>query len=206
MEDVLDVYEMPYNPSVPVVCMDEKPYQLLGEARESWAMRPGDNKKIDSEYIRNGTCSIFAFIEPLGGKHHVSVREHRTAVDWAEEIKYLVDEMYPDAEKIILVMDNLNTHKPSSLYKKYKPEEARRIIRKLEIHYTPKHGSWLDIAEIELNIMTRQCLNRKIDSIEKLTSELAAWEKERNENHSKVNWHFRTKDARVKLISLYPEL
>ena len=206
MEDVLDVYEMPYNPSVPVVCMDEKPYQLLGEARESWAMRPGDNKKIDSEYIRNGTCSIFAFIEPLGGKHHVSVREHRTAVDWAEEIKYLVDEMYPDAEKIILVMDNLNTHKPSSLYKKYKSEEARRIIRKLEIHYTPKHGSWLDIAEIELNIMTRQCLNRRIDSIEKLTSELAAWEKERNENHSKVNWHFRTKDATVKLISLYPEL
>jgi hypothetical protein len=206
MEDVLDVYEMPYNPSVPVVCMDEKPYQLLGEARESWAMRPGDNKKIDSEYIRNGTCSIFAFIEPLGGKHHVSVREHRTAVDWAEEIKYLVDEMYPDAEKIILVMDNLNTHKPSSLYKKYKPEEARRIIRKLEIHYTPKHGSWLDIAEIELNIMTRQCLNRRIDSIEKLTSELAAWEKKRNENHLKVNWHFRTKDARVKLISLYPEL
>lgn len=206
MEDVLDVYEMTYNPSVPVVCMDEKPYQLLGEARESWTMRPGDNKKIDSEYIRNGTCSIFAFIEPLGGKHHVSVREHRTAVDWAEEIKYLVDEMYPDAEKIILVMDNLNTHKPSSLYKKYKPEEARRIIRKLEIHYTPKHGSWLDIAEIELNIMTRQCLNRRIDSIEKLTSELAAWEKERNENHSKVNWHFRTKDARVKLISLYPEL
>ena len=206
MEDILDVYEMPYDPSVPVVCMDEKPYQLLGEARESWAMRPGDNKKVDSEYVRNGTCSIFAFVEPLGGKHHVSVREHRTAVDWAEEIKYLVDEMYPDAEKIILVMDNLNTHKPSSLYKKYKPEEARRIIRKLEIHYTPKHGSWLDIAEIELNIMTRQCLNRRIDSIEKLTSELAAWEKERNENHSKVNWHFRTKDARVKLISLYPEL
>lgn len=206
MEDILDVYEMPYDPSVPVVCMDEKPYQLLGEARESWAMRPGDNKKVDSEYVRNGTCSIFAFIEPLGGKHHVSVREHRTAVDWAEEIKYLVDEMYPDAEKIILVMDNLNTHKPSSLYKKFKPEEARRIIKKLEIHYTPKHGSWLDIAEIELNVMTRQCLNRRIDSIEKLTSELAAWEKERNENHAKVNWHFRTKDARVKLISLYPEI
>ena len=206
MEDVLDVYEMPYNPSVPVVCMDEKPYQLLGEARESWAMRPGDNKKVDSEYVRNGTCSIFAFIEPLGGKHHVSVREHRTAVDWAEEIKYLVDEMYPDAEKIILVMDNLNTHKPSSLYKKYKPEEARRIIKKLEIHYTPKHGSWLDIAEIELNVMTRQCLNRRIDSIEKLTLELAAWEKVRNETHAKVNWHFRTKDARIKLISLYPEI
>ena len=120
MEDVLDVYELPYNQLRPVVCMDEKPYQLLGEARESWAMRPGDNKKIDSEYLRNGTCSIFAFVEPLGGRHHVSVREHRTALDWAEEIKYLCDVMYPDADKIILVMDNLNTHKPASLYKKYK--------------------------------------------------------------------------------------
>lgn len=206
MEDVLDVYEMPYNPSVPVVCMDEKPYQLLGEARDSWAMRPGDNKKVDSEYVRERTCSIFAFIEPLGGNHHVSVREHRTAVDWAEEIKYLVDVMYPDAEKIILVMDNLNTHKPSSLYKKYKPEEARRITKKLDIHYTPKHGSWLDIAEIELNVMTRQCLSRRIESIEKLTSELAAWEKERNDAGAKVKWQFQTKDARVKLISLYPEL
>ncbi len=206
MEDVLDVYEMPYNPSIPVVCMDEKPYQLLGEARESWAMRPGDNKKVDSEYVREGTCSIFAFIEPLGGNHHVSVREHRTAVDWAEEIKYMVDEMYPEAEKIVLVMDNLNTHKPSSLYKKFKPEEARRIIKKLDIHYTPKHGSWLDIAEIELNVMTRQCLSRRIDSIEKLKAELTAWEKERNEAGAKVNWQFRTKDARIKLISLYPEL
>ena len=206
MEDVLDVYEMPYNPSIPVVCMDEKPYQLLGEARESWAMRPGDNKKVDSEYVREGTCSIFSFVEPLGGNHHVSVREHRTAVDWAEEIKYLVDEMYPNAERIILVMDNLNTHKPSSLYKKYKPEEARRIIKKLEIHYTPKHGSWLDIAEIELNVMTRQCLSRRIETIDRLTSELAAWEKERNEIGAKVNWQFRTKDARLKLISLYPDL
>ncbi len=206
MEDVLDVYEMPYNPSIPVVCMDEKPYQLLGEARKSWAMRPGDNKKVDSEYVREGTCSIFAFIEPLGGNHHVSVREHRTAVDWAEEIKYMVDEMYPEAEKIVLVMDNLNTHKPSSLYKKFKPEEARRIIKKLDIHYTPKHGSWLDIAEIELNVMTRQCLSRRIDSIEKLKAELTAWEKERNEAGAKVNWQFRTKDARIKLISLYPEL
>ena len=206
MEDVLDVYELTYNPQRPVVCMDEKPYQLLGEARESWAMRPGDNKKIDSEYVRNGTCSIFASVEPLGGCHHVSVREHRTAVDWAEEIKYLVDVLYPDAEKIILVMDNLNTHKPSSLYKKYPPAEARRIIKKLEIHYTPKHGSWLDIAEIELNVMTRQCLSRRIDSIELLRKELSAWESERNNKQSKVNWQFRTKDARIKLASLYPEL
>ena len=206
MEDVLDVYELPYDPRNPVVCMDEKPYQLLGEAREPLVMRPGDNKKIDSEYVRNGTCSIFAFVEPLGGCHHVSVREHRTAVDWAEEIKYLVDVMYPDAEKIILVMDNLNTHKPASLYKKYLPEEARRIIKKLEIHYTPKHGSWLDIAEIELNVMTRQCLSRRIDSIEDLRNELNAWEIERNNKKANVNWQFRTKDARIKLASLYPEL
>lgn len=205
MEDVLDIYELPYNKEIPVVCMDEKPYQLLGEARESWAMRPGDNKKIDSEYIRNGTCSIFAFVEALAGRHHVSVREHRTAIDWAEEIRYLVDEMYPDVQKIILVMDNLNTHKPASLYKAFPPEEARRIIKKLEIHYTPKHGSWLDIAEIELNVMTRQCLSRRISPIDVLRSELAAWEDERNNGKSKVNWQFTTKDARVKLVSLYPE-
>lgn len=206
MEDVLDVYELPFNPDIPVVCMDEKPYQLLGEARDSWAMRPGDNKKIDSEYVRNGTCSIFAFIEALAGKHHVSVREHRTAIDWAEEIKYLVDVMYPDKEKIILVMDNLNTHKASSLYKAFPPEEARRIIKKLEIHYTPKHGSWLDIAEIELNIMTRQCLSRRIESIELLCKELSSWESERNSRCAKVDWQFTTKDARIKLVSLYPEL
>jgi hypothetical protein len=186
--------------------MDEKPYQLLGEARESWAMRLGDDKKMDSEYVRKGTCSIFAFVEPLGGRHHTSVREHRTAVDWAEEIKYMVDEMYPDAEKIILVMDNLNTHKPSSLYKAFPPAEARRIMKKLEIHYTPKHESWLDIAEIELNVMTRQCLTRRIASIERLRKEFSAWAGERNNNYGKVNWQFKTKDARIKLASLYPEL
>lgn len=206
MEDVLDVYEMPYNPAIPVVCMDEKPYQLLGEVRDSWAMRPGDDKKVDSEYTRNGTCSIFAFIEPLGGMHHVSVREHRTAKDWAEEIKYLSDVMYPNAEKIILVMDNLNTHAPSSLYKAFTPEEARRIIKRLEIHYTPKHGSWLDIAEIELNVMTRQCLSRRISSIENLQRELSVWENERNSKQAGVNWQFKTKDARIKLTSLYPNL
>lgn len=204
MEDVLDVYELPYNPQKPVVCMDEKPYQLLGDAREPLPMRPGDNQKIDSEYVRNGTCSIFAFVEPLGGTHHVSVREHRTALDWAEEIKYLVDVMYPDAEKIVLVMDNLNTHKPASLYKRYPAAEARRIIKRLEIHYTPKHGSWLDIAEIELNVMTRQCLSRRIDDISNLRKELSAWEVERNTMAARVNWQFRTEDARVKLISLYP--
>lgn len=204
MEDILDVYERPYNPALPVVCMDEKPYQLLGEARQPLPMRPGDHQKIDSEYVRNGTCSIFAFIEPLGGKHHVSVREHRTAMDWAEEIKYLSDVMYPDAEKIVLVMDNLNTHKVASLYKRYPAAEARRITKRLEIHYTPKHGSWLDIAEIELNVMTRQCLSRRIDNIDTLRAELAAWESDRNAIAAKVNWQFRTSDARIKLQSLYP--
>ena len=205
MEDVLDVYELPYNPSIPVVCMDEKPYQLLGEARELLPMRPGDTQKIDCEYIRNGTVSIFAFVEPLGGKHHVSVREHRTAIDWAEEIKYLSDVMYPDTEKIILVMDNLNTHKAASLYQAYPAEEARRIYKRLEIHYTPKHGSWLDIAEIELNVMTKQCLSRRIADIDKLRQELAAWETDRNHAHANICWHFTTDNAREKLVSLYPK-
>ena len=166
--------------------------------------RPGSNLKTDSEYRRNGTCSIFAFVEPLGGRHHVSVHEHRTAIDWAVEIKYLSDVMFPDAKKIILVMDNLNTHKAASLYKAFPPAEARRIIKRLEIHYMPKHGSWLDIAEIELNVMTRQCLNRRIDNISNLRKELSAWEVERNTVAAKVNWQFRTEDARIKLNSLYP--
>lgn len=204
MEDVLDVYELPYNEKRPVVCMDEKPYQLLGEVREPLCMRPGDDLKTDSEYVRNGTCSIFVFTEPLGGIRHVSVRSRRTAIDWAEEIRYLSDVMYPSAEKIILVMDNLNTHKPSSLYKAFPPSEARRIIKRLEIHYTPKHGSWLDIAEIELNVMTRQCLSRRIDNIESLKNELSTWETNRNTVAAKINWQFTTTDARVKLVSLYP--
>ena len=204
MEDVLDVYELSYNPARPVVCMDEKPYQLLGDVREPLSMRPGDDQKTDSEYKRNGTCSIFAFVEPLGGKHHVSVHEHRTAIDWAQKIQYLSDVMFPDAEKIILVMDNLNTHKAASLYKAFLPAEARRIIKRLEIHYTPKHGSWLNMAEIELNVMTRQCLSRRIDTITRLKNELSAWETERNRDEAKIRWHFQTGDAREKLISLYP--
>lgn len=206
MEDILDVYEMPYDSSVPVVCMDEKPYQLLGEAREALPMRPGDLQKIDSEYKRNGTASIFVFIEPLGGIRHVSVREHRTAKDWAEEIRYLTDVSYPDKEKIILVMDNLNTHAIASLYKTFPAAEARRIARKLEIHYTPKHGSWLNIAEIEINVMTRQCLSRRIADIEKLRPELQAWENDRNNAEARINWQFTTDNARIKLTSLYPKI
>ena len=206
MEDVLDVYEIPYNPAYPVACMDEKPYQLLGDAREPLPMRPGDDLKIDSEYVREGTCSIFAFTEPLGGIRHVSVREHRTAVDWTEAEQYLVDVQYPYVEKIILVMDNLNTHAISSLYKAFPPETARRIARKLEIHFTPKHGSWLNMCEIELNVMTRQCLSRRIDNLDAVRSELAEWESNRNTAVAKIIWHFRTSDSRVKLISLYPKL
>lgn len=206
MEDVLDIYERPYDALHPVVCMDEKPYQLLGEAREPLPMRPGSNRKVDSEYVRNGTCSIFAFTQPLKGVRHVSAREHRTATDWAEEIKTMVDEWYPDAERITLVMDNLNTHEPASLYKRFPAPEARRILKKLDIHYTPKHGSWLDMAEIELNVMTRQCLSRRIADIETLRRELSSWESDRNSTDSKIVWQFQTKDARAKLASLYPKI
>lgn len=205
MEDILDIYEMPYNPQPPVVCMDEKPYQCLGEIHEPLPMRPGDNQKIDSEYTREGTCSIFIFTEPLRGWRHSHVRKTRTALDWAEEIKYLLTEFYPNHQKIILVMDNLNTHVLGSLYKKYPAQEARSYAKRLEIHYTPKHGSWLNIAEIELNVMTRQCLARRLDSIPKIQQELAAWEKMRNEDCGKVIWHFTTPQARTKLISLYPK-
>jgi len=206
MEDVLDVYEMPYDPAYPVICMDEKPYQLLGDARKPLKMRPGDDQKSDYEYTREGTCSIFAFTEPLGGVRHVNVRENRKAVDWAQEIQYMAEVMYPDATKIILVMDNLNTHAISSLYKAFPPEQARKIARRLDIHYTPKHGSWLNMCEIELNVMTRQCLSRRIDNIETLQTELAVWESNRNSEGATINWQFRTKDSRVKLTSLYPKL
>lgn len=205
MEDILDIYEMPYDPSLPVVCMDEKPYQRLGETREPLPMRPGDDQKTDSEYIREGTCSIFIFTEPLRGWRCSHVRKTRTALDWAEEIKYLLTECYPGNEKIILVMDNLNTHVIGSLYKKYPAQEARSYARRLEIHYTPKHGSWLNIAEIELNVMTRQCLARRLDSIAAIQLELAAWERIRNEDCEKVAWQFTTPQARTKLISLYPK-
>lgn len=206
MEDILDVYQLPHDPMFPVWCMDEKPYQILGDSREPLPMRPGDTAKIDSEYIRNGTVSVFCFIQPHTGKIVHSVEETRTAVDWAEKIRCLVDEVEPDAEKIILVMDNLNTHSISSLYKAFPPEEARRIARKLEVHHTPKHGSWLDIAEIGINIMTRECLNRRIPNIETLRNELGKWNDAYNENPSPVNWQFKASDSRIKLKKLYPDI
>jgi hypothetical protein len=204
MEEVLEVYHRPYNEQKPVICMDEQPVQLLGEKREAMPMNEHHSKREDNEYIRKGTCSVFMFVEPLGGRRYVSASERRTRQDWAREVKSIVTEQYPRAEKVVLVMDNLNTHTLSSLYEAFPAEEALAIAQKLEIHYTPKHGSWLNIAEIELSAMTSQCLGRRIDTMEKLNCELAAWQHERNRNQKTVNWQFTTKDARVKLHGLYP--
>ena len=203
MEDILDIYSLPYNPNRPVICMDEQLYQLLGEARRPMEMKPRSKKKFDSEYVRNGTCSIFMLCKPLACWRHTSVRDHRTSSDWAEEIKHLVDSR-TDAEMIILVTDNLNTYTWASLYKRFEPREAKRIKGKLEIHYTPMRGSWLDMAEIELNVMTRQCLKRRISDIDVLRSEISAWEDDCNNADRKIKWHFNTDDARNKLVSLYP--
>ena len=206
MEDILDIYQQPYDPDRPLWCMDEKPYQLLGESREPIPMRPGDIAKIDSEYIRNGTASIFCFIQPHSGKILHFVEPTRTSVDWAEKVRFLVDHVEPDADKIVLVMDNLNTHNIGSLYKAFPPEEARRIARRLEIHYTPKHGSWLNIAEIGINIMTRECLGQRIESLDRLTSELDAWNDAYSKDPSPINWQFQTVDSRIKLRKLYPDI
>lgn len=205
MEDVLDLYEMPYDPELPVICMDEKPYQMLDHYLEPLPVRLGDIQKTDSEYLRKGTCSIFIFVEPLAGFRHSSVRPQRRAIDWAEEIKYLLTECYPKTEKIVLVMDNLNTHVIGSLYKRFPAKEARSYVKRLDIHYTPKHGSWLNIAEIELNVMTRQCLSRRLADISVVSEELTAWAKSRNNDNSIVNWHFTANVARNKLKSLYPK-
>lgn len=206
MEDVLAIYQRPYDPKHPVWCMDEKPYQILGNRREPIPMKPGDVEKIDYQYVRNGVVAIFCFIQPHTGRIVHSVEETRTAVDWAEKIKYLVDEVAPEAEKITLIMDNLNIHKVSSLYKAFPPAEARRIIEKLDVHYTPKHGSWLDMAELGINIMTRECLNRRIPSLESLRSELKEWNDAYDKEPSPINWQFEAKDARTKLKRLYPNI
>ena len=205
MEDVLEVYSRPYDPTRPVVCMDEKPFQLLGEAREPVPMKPGKVEKVDNEYIREGTCSIFIFTEPLAGWRYAEAFEHRTKKDWARRVKWVLDNQYPNAEKVVLLMDNLNTHVISSLYETFPPEEAFRLAQRLEIHYTPKHGSWLNIAEIELSALAAQCLgNSRISSIEVLNKELFAWESRRNADQKGVDWHFTTADARFKLKRLYP--
>jgi hypothetical protein len=206
MEDVLEVYRRPYDPQRPVVCLDEQPTQLVGETRVPVPAQPGQVPRYDYEYERLGTANNFMIAEPLAGWRKVSVRETKTALDLAQEIKQLLDVDYPDAEKVVLVWDNYVTHAPASLYKAFPPEEARRLLERLEIHYTPKHGSWLDMAEIELSVLAQQCLSRRISDIEVLRSETKAWADRRNASQTGVDWQFTVTDARTKLKRLYPQV
>ncbi len=205
MEDILAVYARPYDKQRPVVCMDEKPYQFVSLSRPSIPIKPGKPEREDFEHIRLGTCSIFIFTEPLAGWRYARAFPQRTKKDWAGNIKWLLDEQYPDAEKVVLVMDNLNTHTISSLYETFSPEEAFRLAQRLEIYFTPKHGSWLNIAEIELSAMATQCLgNRRIPGLMSKNEELSMWHTKRNQTQKGVDWQFKTKDARIKLKRLYP--
>ena len=206
MEDVLAVYQRTYDEEHPLICMDESSKQQIKEVRPPIPPKPGSVEKEDTEYERNGVSNLFLFFEPLAGQRHVAVTDQRTAIDWAHQIRHVVDELYPRAKLITLVMDNLNTHVGASLYKAFAPEEARRILGKLDIHYTPKHGSWLNMAEIELSILSRQCLDRRIPDQETLKKEVAAWQTERNASASPMEWRFTNDDARVKLKKLYPTL
>ncbi len=208
MEDVLEVYSRPFDEKRPVVCMDEKPFQLLDEMFTPICMDEKNHiKKYDCEYVRKGSCSIFMFTEPLGQWREAHALSQRTSIDWAKQVKWLIDDVYPNAEKIVLVMDNLNTHSVSSFYKAFSPEEAFRLTQKLEIHYTPKHGSWLDIAEIELSALSIQCLlGERIPSIDSLNEKLSSWSMNRNTSQKGVSWQFTASDARLKLKHLYPEV
>jgi DDE superfamily endonuclease len=206
MEDVLEVYHRPFDPDVPIVCMDEKPYQLLAHARDPIPARPGHDLKQDSEYVRHGTCSIFVWVEPLAGRRRVDARRQRTRLDWAHEVDQLLSVDYSAATRVVLVMDNLNTHTLGSLYEAFEPIKARALAERLEIHYTPKHGSWLNIAEIELSRLTRQCLGRRINDLDLLNTELAAWQTATNNDQRQVDWQFTANDARTKLRHLYPQL
>ena len=206
MERVLDLYKKAYNKDCPVVCMDESPKQMIKETRTSIEMIPGHAAKEDFEYERCGVANIFLASEPLTGKRYVEVTERKTKIDWAKFIKQIADDWFPDAPKIMLVMDNLNTHKPASLYEVYEPKEAKRIWDRFEFVYTPKHGSWLNMAEIELNVLMGQCLNRRIDNIEKMQKEVIAWQTHRNNKEAKINWQFNCDEARVKLLRLYPSI
>ena len=206
MEDVLDVYQTPYDPQLPIVCMDESNKQLVGEVHAPLPPAPGRGQIVDHEYVRNGVAEIFLEVEPLTGQRHVAITNHRTRKDWALFIKGMLDERYPQATKVRLVMDNLNTHSAASLYETFEPEEARRLARRLEIHYTPKHGSWLNVAEIELSALSIQCLDRRIPDIDLMRKEVAAWELDRNNRSKTIDWRFTTEDARIKLKRLYPKL
>ena len=206
MEDVLDVYERPYNAKYPVVCLDETSKQLITAVRPDLPARPGRLRRKDSEYKRNGTANVFMMFEPLMAKRYVRVTVHRKRIDFAQCIRLLTDVLYPDAEKIVLVMDNLNTHNIASLYEAFEPVEARRFAKKLEIHYTPKHGSWLDMAEMELSVLARQCLGQYFENRSELAEEIHTWQEQRNAGANAVNWQFTSGDARIKLKKLYPEI
>jgi len=205
MEDVLEVYKRPYDPKRPQVCMDETTKQLLSDSQEPLPVKPGHPERYDYEYEREGVANLFMFFEPLAGKRYVKVTDHRTKKDWAEAMRELSDVHYPDAEVIVVVLDNLNTHSPASFYEAFEPEEARRLVNRFEFHHTPKHGSWLNMAEIELSVLSRQCLAGRIPDKAILTSEVAAWEAGRNISVVKVHWRFTTADARIKLKRLYPK-
>lgn len=206
MEDVLEVYTRAYDPRQPQVCMDETSKQLLADLLEPIPAQPGQPQRIDYEYKREGVADLFMFFEPLTGKRYVKVTDRRTRKDWALAMKELSDEIYPHAEQIVVTMDNLNTHTPISFYETFEPDEARRLINRFEFHYTPKHGSWLNMAEIELGVLIRQCLNRRIADKATLTNEVTAWQDDRNTKVVKVDWRFTTADARIKLKFLYPEI
>jgi hypothetical protein len=206
MEDVLDVYHRPYDPARPVVAVDETSKQLVGEAVQPIPPEPGQPERFDYEYARNGTANLFMISEPLAGWRHVMVTERRTAKDFAEVLRWPAEDVYPEADKVVLVMDNLNTHKLASLYEAFPPEQARRIAERVEVHHTPKHGSWLNVAEIELSVLSRQCLDQRIESVDELLKELEPWEVERNDRAVGVKWRFTTADARIKLRRLYPAI
>ncbi len=206
MENVLDIYQRPYEEKNPWICFDESCKQLVKETREPIQAEPGNKMRYDYQYERNGVANLFMFFEPLTGWRHVEVTARRTAIDYAHQMKYLVDERYPQANKIGVIQDQLNTHVKASLYKAFEPKEAKRILDKLEFHYTPKHGSWLNMAEIELSVVNRQCLNRRLPDQDTLKLEIAAWEKERNQKSRSVDWRFTSADARIKLKRLYPSI
>jgi hypothetical protein len=203
---VLEVYQRPYDPQRPLVCLDESSKQLIGEVRTPLPPQPGRIAKYDSEYERRGTANVFMAVEPLAGKRTVRVTDRRTRIDWAQFVQFLLLTVYPEAAVVVLVMDNLNTHSIASLYEAFEPELARTLAARLEIHYTPKHGSWLNMAETELSILSRQCLNRRIESKETMVQEVATWEQDRNEQIVGIDWRFTTADARIKLKRLYPSI
>jgi transposase len=204
MEDLVTLYTQPEDPKRPLVCMDEVPKQLISDVREPIPAQPGQPLRVDYEYQRNGVANVFMFFEPLRGQRHVKVTNTRTRLDWAEAMRELSDEIHPEAEKIVVVLDNLNTHTPAAFYLAFKPEEARRLVNRFEFHFTPKHGSWLNMAEIELSVLSRQCINRRIPDEQTLCHEVLAWADDRNSKVVKVDWRFSTADARIKLKRLYP--